>query len=254
MHRLRVVISMLALVALWQLVIWAEWVPETYFPGPAATFQALWSGLRGGELASAAALTALRTLLGLIAATAAGLCVALLTARYRRLREAFDPIAEFLRPLPPAALVPLAIFFLGLNWKLHGFIVVFACIWPVYLNANSAMKSLPSVQLRTAASFGYQGWTRVLHVQLPAALPDIFTGIRIAAAVALIATIVTEMLAGRDGMGYYMNDAAMTLRIPETFAALILVMLTGLALNGLVLGVRNSVVAWNIGLTASNRG
>jgi ABC-type nitrate/sulfonate/bicarbonate transport system permease component len=254
MRRLRVVISILSLIAVWQIVVLLKLVPDTYFPSPVATLQALWAGLLDGELSKALAQTALRTLLGLLAATAVGLGLALLTARYRRLRQAFDPVAEFLRPLPPAALVPMAIFFLGLGWKLHGFIVLFACVWPVYLNATSALKAVPSVQMRTAASFGYQGWDRVLHVQLPAALPDIFIGIRIAAGIALIAIIVTEMLAGRDGMGYVMNDAAMTLRIPETFAALFLIMLAGLALNALVLGVRNRIVAWNIGMTTSNRG
>jgi len=61
------------------------------------------------------------------------------------------------------------------------------------------------------------------------------------------------MLAGRDGLGFVLNDTAMTLRIPETFAGLLLAMLTGLAMNALVVLVRNRVIAWNIGMTASNR-
>lgn len=254
MHRLRVAISILSLIAVWQIVVLLQWVPETYFPSPVATLQALWAGLLGGELSKALAQTATRALVGTIAATAVGLVLALLTARYRRLRQAFDPVAEFLRPLPPAALVPMAIFFLGLGWALHSFILLFACLWPVYLNASSALKAVPSVQLRTAASFGYGGWDRVLQVQLPAALPEIFIGIRIAASIALIATVVTEMLAGRDGLGFVLNEAAMTLRIPEMFAALLLTMLSGLALNAAVLGVRRRAVGWHVGLTASNRG
>lgn len=253
MHRARVLVSLIGVLAIWQLVVWAEIVPETYLPGPWATVLALLHGLRNGELSVALLQTVLRTLLGLVASTAVGIGLALITARYQRLRQAFDPIAEFLRPLPPAALVPMSIFFLGLNWKLHAFIVLFACIWPVYLNAAAALKAVPLVQVRSAATFGYEGWSRVLHVQLPASLPEIFIGIRIAGAIALIAVIVTEMLAGRDGLGFVLNDATMTLRIPETFAALLLAMLTGLALNALVLVVRNRVIAWNIGMTAANR-
>lgn len=253
MHKARVLISLLGVLAVWQLIVWIEIVPETYLPGPLATVQALWEGLASGELSLALLQTVVRAVLGLLASTAVALGLALMTARYQRLRQAIDPIAEFLRPLPPAALVPLSIFFLGLSWKLHAFIVLFACIWPIYLSAAAALKSVSLVQIRSAASFGYEGWSRVLHVQLPAALPDVFTGIRIAGAIALIAVIVTEMLAGRDGLGFVLNDTAMTLRIPETFAGLLLAMLTGLAMNALVVLVRNRVIAWNIGMTASNR-
>lgn len=253
MHRLRFVISILSLVALWQIVVLLQWVPETYFPSPLATLQALWAGLLSGEMSKAAVKTLARASVGALGAITVGLVLALLTARYQRLRQAFDPVAEFLRPLPPAALVPIAIFFLGLDWALFSFILLFACLWPVYLNAASALKAVSTVQLRTAASFGYGGWDRVLRVQLPAALPEIFIGIRITASIALIATVVTEMLAGRDGLGFVVNEAATTLRIPEMFAALLLTMLSGLALNGLVLEVRRRVVGWHVGLTASNR-
>lgn len=253
MHKARVALSLAGVLLAWQVVVWLQIVPETYLPGPLAAVLALWHGLRSGELSLALGLTMGRALLGLLASTALGVGLALLTARYRRLRQAFDPLAEFLRPLPPAALVPIAIFFLGLTWKLHAFIVLFACVWPVYLTAAAALKAVPLVQIRSAASFGYEGWSRVVHVQLPASMPEIFTGIRLAAAIALIAVIVTEMLAGRDGLGFALSDATMTLRIPDTFAALLLAMLSGLALNAGVLAVRDRVIAWNIGMTASNR-
>ena len=253
MHRLRIVISMLLLLAVWQAVVWTGRVPPNYFPGPAATLQALWQGLAEGVLAKATLLTLARAVLGLLAASAIGIVLALLTSRWQRLRQAFEPVAEFLRPLPPAALVPVSIFFLGLGFKLYAFILIFACLWPVYLNASSALRAVSTVQLRSAASFGYRGWARVLQVQLPAALPEIFIGIRTAASIALIATIVTEMLSGRDGLGFELNDAAMTLRVPDMFAALLLAMLSGLAINGLVLALRSRIVGWHLGMTASNR-
>lgn len=253
MRRLRFVVSLLLLLLLWQALVLAQLVPPEYFPGPVDTLQALWAGLLSGEFSKALLQTVSRAVLGAIGATLLALLLALLTARYQRLRQAFEPLAEFFRPLPPAALVPMSIFFLGLGWALHAFILVFACLWPVYLNAAAALRSVPSVQLRTAAMFGYDGWGRVLRVQLPAALPEIFIGIRIAAGIALIATVVTEMLAGRDGLGYVLNDAATTLRIPDMFACLLLLMLSGLAMNGAVLALRRRVVGWHEGMTASNR-
>lgn len=238
---------------LWEALVLTRLVPAEYFPGPVETVQALGAGLLSGEFSMAWLQTVSRAVSGAVAASALGIALALLTARYLRLRQAFDPLAELLRPLPPAALVPISIFFLGLGWALHAFILVFACLWPVYLNAAAALRSVPSVQLRTAAVFGYEGWGRVLQVQLPGALPEIFIGVRIAAGIALIATVVTEMLAGRDGLGFVLNDAATTLRIPDMFACLLLLMFSGLGMNALVLALRRRIVSWHEDLTASNR-
>lgn len=245
--------SLLLLLGIWEAIVLLGFVPEEYFPGPIATAKALSTGLLNGELSRALVQTFLRALVGTIGASLFGVGLALLTARYRTLQLAIDPIAELIRPLPPAALVPISIFFLGLGWALHAFILLFACLWPVYLGASAALKTVPIVQLRTAATFGYSDWTRVLHVQLPAALPEIFIGVRIASSIALIATVVTEMLAGRDGLGFVVNDAATTLRIPEVFAALLLTMVSGLILNAIVLAVRRRMVGWHIELTAGNR-
>lgn len=253
MYKLRVLAPFLIVLMVWQAVVWLEFVPITYLPGPAETARALWLGLLDGELSIAWAQTVVRVLFGIVASTALGVGLAILTARYELFRQAFDPLAEFLRPLPPAALVPMAIFFLGLHWKLYAFIVLFACIWPIYLNASAALKAVSHVQMRTAAMFGYEGWNRVLHVQLPASIPDIFTGIRIVASIALIAVTVAEMLAGSDGLGFVLNDSAMTLRIPETFATLVLLMITGFALGEVVLVIRNRAIAWNIAMTVTNR-
>ena len=173
----------------------------------------------------------MRAIGGLITATLLGIGVACVTTRYVRCALAFDPVAEFIRPLPPAAIIPLSIFFFGLRWQLYAFIVIFACFWPVYLNAARAMHATPLLQVQTARSFGYCGWSLVINVQLAAALPDIFIGIRQAGAISLIATIVTEMLAGQSGLGFFITDATMTLQIPESFAALLVIMLDGILID-----------------------
>ena len=76
-------------------------------------------------------------------------------------------------------------------------------------------------------------------------MPIIFTGLRQAASIALIATIAAEMIAGRDGLGFYLMDAGMTLRVPETFAGLVAAMLGGLVMSGLVMALRNGALRWH---------
>lgn len=245
--------SVFGLLLAWEILAWARFVPQEYFPPPHAIGAALRDAIASGELVRAELSTLSRALAGLVGATLLGVSVAVFAARYPLARRALEPVAELFRPLPPAALVPIAIFFLGLGWKLYAFILIFACIWPIYLNASAALASVSRVQLHTAASFGYVGWEQTLAVQLPSALPEIFIGIRTAAGVSLIATVVAEMLAGRDGLGYFLSDAAFTLRIPDMFAGLLLAMLSGLLMNQIVIWLRGRAVGWHEGLTAANR-
>ena len=242
---LRSALSIAGFFCLWEIVARSGVVPAEYFPAPVVIAQTIAEEMARGELPRAFVVTFARAILGAGAGVAIALGVALLTARYRVAQRAFEPLAELLRPLPPAAITPLAIFFLGLGWKLYAFILVFACFWPVYLNAAQALAATPNVQIETARSFGYSRWETLLRVRLPAGLPTIFTGVRMAASIALIAAIAAEMIAGRDGLGFYLMDAGLTLRVPETFAGLVFAMAAGLLMNGLVLALRKFALRWH---------
>lgn len=246
-------VSTLGAALAWEAVAWWEFVPQEYFPTLHRTLAAFYGGVASGELLLAWLNTCGRAAAGLLLTTALALGAALLTARYRLARRAFDPLAEFLRPLPPAAIVPMSIFFLGLGWKLYGFILVFACFWPIYLAASTALASVSRVQTASGRSLGCGPWSLLLQVQLPAALPEIFIGIRLAAGIALIATIVTEMLAGRDGMGHFLVDASFSLRTPEMFACLLAAMLSGILFNRLAVTARRMFCGWHEQLTGMTR-
>ena len=100
--------------------------------------------------------------------------------------------------------------------------------------------------LNTGRMFGLNNWQLLWQVKLPAALPEIFTGIRYAATISLIAVIVAEMLAGRDGIGFMIFKKAFALRTPEVFGLMFLVALNGVLLNGLVSLLRRGLTGWHI--------
>lgn len=250
----RSVIAVIMLVVLWQLVVFAGFVPERYFPGPLTVAQAFAKSVARGEVTSAVALTFGRAILGLIASVIFGIALAVLATQFKLFGRAMAPIADLFRSLPPAAITPVSIFFLGLGWQLYAFILVFACFWPVYMNAYAALNAVPRQQLASASVFGYRGWSRMFRVQLPAAMPDTFIGIRLAAAIALIASIVAEMLAGRNGLGFMMSDAAFTLRIPDTFVGLVAAMALGVVMNQLVLLARRWSIGWHQQMTTLHKG
>jgi ABC-type nitrate/sulfonate/bicarbonate transport system permease component len=250
----RAALGIVVLVGIWQAIAATGLVPQQYFPPPldvAVAAQDLW---RRGELGAAIAVTTGRALAGLAGATILALALAMLSARYRLIGRAFEPVGDLFRSLPPAAITPISIFFLGLGWKLYAFILIFTCFWPIYLNCYAALTAVPNQQLATARIYGYDGWSRLLKVQLPAALPETFIGIRLASAIALIAAIAAEMLAGRDGLGHLMSDAEFSLRIPDTFVGLAAVMLLGVVMNHGVVIARRLTVGWHETMTATRSG
>ncbi len=246
---IRPVVGIIILLAVWQIIVLSAIVPRAYFPPPIEVAEAAQDLIRRGELLPAIVITLGRALAGLTGAVVLGISIALVSTRYTLVGRAIAPIADLFRSLPPAAITPISIFFLGLGWKLYAFILVFTCFWSIYMNALAALNAVPNQQLATARIYGYDGWECLLRVQLPAALPDTFIGIRLAASVALIAAIVAEMLAGRDGLGYLMSSAAFSLRIPDTFVGFVAVMLLGLLLNHVVVVLRRIVIGWHVTMT-----
>lgn len=234
----------------WQAIALFGSIPQDYFPGVPAIAAAM-----VGQLSSQAfwwheGVTLLRGAAGLLAASLSGLAAALLAARYACVARALAPLVQVMLSLPPVALVPLAIFALGLGTELFAFVIWFAGVWCVYSTAVNALRASEPVQAHVARTLGYSPWGILWLVRLPAAWPEIFTGIRLAAAACLMATVATEMLAGHTGLGFLLYDTAFSLRIPEMFAVLVVAGLNGVLLNLSVLWVRRRVAGWHEALAA----
>ncbi len=243
-------VSLAGFLLVWQAVVLTGRVPQEYLPGVAVVAKAFVEQLGASEFWIGEGLTMSRAIGGLLLATVTGVGAALLGARYRVVERALSPLVQIMLSLPPAALVPLSIFALGLGGKLFTFIIWFACVWTIYTSAANALKASEPVQLNAAHSFGYGGWEILWRVRLPAAWPEIFTGIRIAAAGSLMAAVAAEMLAGKDGLGFMLYDTAFSLRIPEMFALLAVAGLNGVLLNQVIVRLRRRVAGWHDQLAA----
>jgi NitT/TauT family transport system permease protein len=155
-------------------------------------------------------------------------------------------VIEFLRPIPSVALIPLAILVLGNDAEMKIALIVFSTSWPVLFNTIYGMHDVDPIAKLTAKSFGRGRIETLLTVSLPSALPFIFTGIRIAASVALIVAISAELLAGAsDGLGRWMLDASATGNRPDlVYAATIIAGLLGLAINGVLVLIERRFLSW----------
>ncbi len=242
---LRIGLSLLLVVLAWQSIVVLRLVPPKYLPGMDLVWQGALDMARSGELADAAAITFIYALTGLAAASVIGIGLAILTDLSPTFRRGFRQVATFVQPIPPAALVPMAVFMLGLGLKLYLFVIIVAAVWPPYVNTVAALAGVSSEQIRSARMFQSSLLERLWLVKLPAAFPEIFAGIRYAATISLAAAVVANMIAGGDGLGYLLLRKAFSLHIPEVYALMFVCGLMGVALNVLVALVRWPLTDWH---------
>ena len=192
----------LALVA-WQL-LGREQSP--YFPPPSRWFDALAPLWTGGALVEAVQATILTLLLGLVLATAAGGLLGLAVGSSRRADRALGPLLEFLRVLPAAALVPLAALVLGYTLQMKLAVVVLPAMWPILLACRSARRAVSPVLIDASRSLGLSRAERFRKVLVPSLTPGILLGLRVAAPLALIITILVEIVTRVNGVGALLGD------------------------------------------------
>lgn len=244
--RLRGLVSLFLVLLVWEAISRLGIVPSRYFPGLVEIFAGAAEMIRNGELVAAELLTLGRAIAGLLLATLIGIALAVLSDVSPFFERGLRTITGLLQPIPPAAIVPLAIFGFGLGLKLYIFIIVMVTVWGPYLNGVTALRAVPVEQILNGRMMRMTPTQIMWHIKLPAAMPQIFAGIRYAAAVSLIAVVVSEMIAGRDGIGYLLVRKSFSIRIPETYALMFVTMINGVVLAMLVNLGRRLLTGWHV--------
>ena len=170
------------------------------------------------------------------------------------LRRATSPIVEFLRAIPPPALLPFAIVVLGVGNSGKVFLIAFVCLWPVLLNTIDGVTGIDPTLRETARSYGVSGRDRLLRIVLPAASPQIFAGMRTSLSLALILMVISEMVASTNGIGFFVLQSQRSFAIPEMWAGILLLGLLGYALNLIFMLVERRVLAWHRGAQGERTG
>ena len=235
---------LLALMALWWLASHQQWVSKVFLPTPEATAGSLVQGLVSGELLDFTASTVIRMVLGWLLASLLGLGLGALIGSSATARAWIAPTFEFIRPLPASAIMPLAISIFGLSSSMVLFVVAFGAMWPVLL---ATVYGLASVHVRLREVSEALQLTRlafVWKIGLPNAMPDILAGMRLALTVALIVTVVGEMIASQSGLGQAILLAARSFRASELFAGVVLLGLIGFASNSLLATLERRFLVW----------
>ena len=239
----------LALLALWALLSSSS--DTYYFPPLTDILQAFadtWLFERvGSDVVPSLVRLALGYGLACVVAVVCGLALGL----SRTLRVAADPAVQFLRAIPPPALLPFGILVLGVGNSMKVFIIAFVCLWPVLLNTVDGVAGVDPTQRETASVYGIGARDRLLHVVLPAASPQIFAGMRTALSLALILMVISEMVASSNGIGYFILQAQRSFAITEMWSGILLLGILGYVLNAVFMLIERRVLRWHRGARAS---
>ncbi|MYW63393.1 ABC transporter permease subunit [Streptomyces sp. SID8379] len=238
-------IGLLVCAALWEAVPRLGLVESDYLPPFTTTLRALGDELADGAFWSALGDTLTGWALGLALATAGGVLAGLLIATVPYLRELTTSTVEFLRPIPSVALIPLAILLFGTELRSVLLLVVYASFWQVLVQVLYGVQDVDPVAEDTARSFGLGPWARVRHVVWPTALPYVMTGVRLAAAVALILTITVELVIGAPGLGHEINVAQSSQAVPDMYALILVAGCLGVAINVAARIVERRALSWH---------
>ena len=208
----RGILPLVLALVLWQLLGDPS---SPYFPPPSEWFAALQPLVEDGVLLKALRETTLTFILGLALATLIGATVGSLVGSSRVADRALGPTLEFLRILPAASLVPIAALILGYTMQMKLVVVVLPALWPILLACRSARRSINPVLLDVPRTLGLTRRESLLKVTVPSLLRPILLGVRVAAPLALIITLLVEIVTRINGLGALLGAPGRSTRQPR---------------------------------------
>ena len=235
--------------AVWEAAARGGWTAAVTFPPFSRVFESFWSLIVTGKMIFLLLPSLERLVVGYLIALALGVGLGIAMGYFRAIYNLFEPITEILRPIPAPAYIPIAILFLGLGDEMKIFMIAFACFFPILLNTYSGVRSVDRIQIDTARTFGLTQGAILRKVIVPAASPQIFTGMRISVAISLIMIVISEMVASIDGIGFFILNAQRSFRVMDMYAGVVTLGLTGYLLNWLFVIFERRVLHWNFDAT-----
>jgi len=187
-----------------------------------------------------------RALAGYFLAAAVFIPLGIVMGLYRPAHRLLEVIIEMLRPVPPPVIIPVAMLIFGLGDEMKIFVIFFSCAWPILLNTISAVRNVDPTLLRLARSMDLSAPRLFQKVILPASVPTIFTGIRLAGAVSILVLVAAEMIGAKAGLGYLINATQYNFEIPQMYAGIITISAIGVAFNQLLVAVERRLSSWRV--------
>lgn len=233
------------LVLIWFLYVKAFDVPAFILPSPQEVGSATLEMLTSGEVFKHFAITSGEVLAGFVIGIVLGYAIGYLISKVKILEDALMPYILLAQTAPKIALAPLFVIWFGLGFTSKLVLVVSMVFFPVMLGAMFGLKSITYNLKCLMQITGLNWWQRIIQVELPYSLPQIFAGLKVGMVQAVIAAIVAEYISGENGLGYLLVFNSTTYNSPMLFATIIYTILIGVIFYTLISFLENRFLFWH---------
>jgi len=234
--------SILAVLAVWELVTHSGRVPTVFLPTPMTVARELVRMVATGELWRSLAPSLARIVSGFAIGGASGFVVGVLAGVSSWAEAIADPLISATYPVPKIALLPLLILWLGIGEPSKIAVIAIGSFFPVAIGTMSAVREVDPLLIRAARSLGATRAQIVLKVRIPASLPAIFASLRLAAGMALLLVVSAEMIAATAGIGYLILYAGDLLQTARLLAGIIVLSILGVLSTGVLQAVERRLL------------
>ncbi|MDX6313718.1 MAG: NitT/TauT family transport system permease protein [Streptomyces sp.] len=239
-------VAVAALLGVWEAAPRLGLVDSTFLPPFSEVARAWWELAVNGQLATNLQASLVRSLSGFALAVVIAVPLGLLIGWYRPVADLLSPLLEVFRNTAALALLPVFVLILGIGETSKISIVLYACLWPILLNTISAVRNVDPTLLRLARSMNLSAPRLFQKVILPASVPVVFTGIRLAGAVSILVLVAAEMVGAKAGLGYLVNASQFNFAIPQMYAGIITISAVGVLFNQLLVALERRFTAWRV--------
>ena len=205
-----------------------------FLPGPWVVAGALVTLAVKGQLWGHIAATLERVAIGFSTGAVLAIGLGLPSGYFRAVRNIVEPVVELLRPIPPLAMLPLFLVWVGIGETSKVGFITYATFFPMFLTTVHAVGQMDPLLVRAAQSLGARPSQLFFRVILPAALPDMLTGLRLGIALSFFVIVISEFIGAEQGLGFLINDGRSFFLVPQMLGAAVLLGLFGYAGNALV--------------------
>jgi len=237
-------LSPIVLLLLWELGSRTGLIPERTLAAPSAVLGSLIDMTLSGELPANLLVSFARAAAGLLIGVTLGMGLALVAGLSRAGEAIVDPLMQIKRTIPVVALTPLFIVWFGIGETPKIALIVFATMFPVYLNLYNGIRGVDVRLLDAARSFGLSQFELVRDVILPGALPSLLVGLRYALSISVLLLVVAEQINATAGLGYLINNARDFMRTDIIVVCLMVYALLGLAADWAVRAIEKRALVW----------
>jgi len=235
---------LVALLSVWEAAPRLGLIDQVFLPPFSEVIAAGWQLAQSGELYEDVSASLLRALSGFLISVVLIVPLGLVVGWYARLGNLLNQFIEICRNTAPLALLPVFILLLGIGETSKITMVVYSCAWPLLLNTIAAVKQVDPLLIKSARTMGATAQQLFRKVILPASLPTIFVGIRLASASAMLVLVASEMVGAKAGLGYLIINSQYSFLIPQMYFGILGITVIGLAFNAVLEALERRFTRW----------